>query len=98
MPDPCKWHRATPSVPPVGAANAYPKYRKFTKILQTDVLYRGLGFSPFTGFGVLQFLNILFFGLVISNFDQNLFYIINTNRFSVCSEEISIAVLSMEKS
>ena len=29
MPKPCKWRRATPSVPPVGAANASPKIRIF---------------------------------------------------------------------
>ena len=29
----CKWHRATPSVPPVRAANALPKSRKTKNIL-----------------------------------------------------------------
>ena len=28
MPKPCKWRRATPPMPPVGAANASPKIRK----------------------------------------------------------------------
>ena len=28
MPNPCKWHRATPPVPPINAANASPKIRK----------------------------------------------------------------------
>ena len=28
MPKPCKWRRATPSVPSVGAANTSPKIRK----------------------------------------------------------------------
>ena len=31
MPNPCEWHRATPSVPPVDAANAIPKIRKIQK-------------------------------------------------------------------
>ena len=31
MRNPCKWHRVTPLVSPVSAANAPPKIRKITK-------------------------------------------------------------------
>ena len=46
--------------------------------------------------GELRFLNILFFGFETSDFDKNVFSFINTNRFSVPSEEILITALSNE--
>ena len=37
LPHPCKWHRLTPPVPPVGAANAPPKIRKSEKSPKTQI-------------------------------------------------------------
>ena len=52
MPSLCKWHRATPCVPPVGAANASPNTRNFPNVAKS--LYRDFGWmlgdpSAFSG-------------------------------------------------